>query len=111
MALGPVALVLLAVTVSAALARKRLKRVWRWLHRLNYLLFVVALAHAFKLGFDLKYGAGKTFTQVVALSYASLAAAAVAIQVEHGGRSGREAARAGAACLRLTRARPRPFRG
>jgi DMSO/TMAO reductase YedYZ heme-binding membrane subunit len=80
-ALGPAALALLAVTVSAALARKRLKRAWRWLHRLNYLLFLVALVHAWQLGFDLKYSTDKIFTQVVVLTYTLLAAAATAYRL------------------------------
>lgn len=76
-ALGPTVLVLLAVTVSAALARKQLKRLWRPLHRLNYLLFVIVLVHAWFLGFDFKYSHDKNAMQVVALIYAAIAALAV----------------------------------
>jgi predicted ferric reductase len=81
-ALGPIALVLLAVTVSAALARKQLKRLWRPLHRLNYALFVIVLVHAWFLGFDLKYASDKTAMRVVVLIYAGIAAAALIYRID-----------------------------
>lgn len=77
LALGVVALSLLAITVAAALARKQLKRLWRPLHRLNYLLFMIVLVHAWLLGFDFKYSSDKSAMQVVALLYAAIAALAV----------------------------------
>ena len=52
--LGPVALVLLALAIAAALLRTRLRRYWRWIHRLNYLIFFVVLAHGLVLGADLR---------------------------------------------------------
>ena len=81
MVLGPVALGIAAAAIGAALARRRLKRAWRWLHRLNYLLFIIALTHAWLIGFDLKYGQDKLFMQLVAVVYAVMAAAAVAYRV------------------------------
>ncbi len=80
-ALGPAVLILLAVTVSAALARRRIKRLWRPLHRLNYLLFVVALTHAWLIGFDLKYGQDRIYMQVMTLAYTAIAAAAAAYRL------------------------------
>jgi DMSO/TMAO reductase YedYZ heme-binding membrane subunit len=44
--------VLLALTIGTALERRRLRRSWRWIHRLNYLIFVAVLAHGWVLGFD-----------------------------------------------------------
>lgn len=51
--LGPVVLVLLAWAILAALARRALRRSWRWIHRVNYLVFAVALVHGLILGYDL----------------------------------------------------------
>lgn len=51
--LGPVVLVLLAWAILAALTRRALRRSWRWIHRVNYLIFAVALAHGLILGYDL----------------------------------------------------------
>ncbi len=79
--LGPVALAIAAVAVGAALARRHFKRAWRWLHRLNYPLFIIALIHAWFIGFDLKYSQGRLFMQLVASAYAVIAAAAMVYRV------------------------------
>ncbi len=50
---GPVVLVLLAWAILAAITRRTLRRTWRWIHRVNYLLFAAALAHGLLLGYDL----------------------------------------------------------
>jgi DMSO/TMAO reductase YedYZ heme-binding membrane subunit len=50
---GPAVLALLVVTMVGALYRRRLRRSWRWIHRLNYLLFAAILVHGFVLGYDL----------------------------------------------------------
>jgi hypothetical protein len=54
--LGPLTLFILTVTTTAILLRKYLKREWRMIHRLNYVVFIVALFHAFQLGTDLANG-------------------------------------------------------
>jgi predicted ferric reductase len=70
--LGPVALYILAVTTFTVLFRKFLKKSWRWIHRLNYVVFVVALIHAFQVGSDVAYGG--TFLRVMLYVYTSLVA-------------------------------------
>lgn len=52
--IGPVTPALLAVTVAAALERKRLGSTWRWIHRLNYLIFVAVFLKAVAIGTDFK---------------------------------------------------------
>lgn len=49
---GPVIITLLAVAILAALVRRRLRSAWQWVHRVNYVLFVVILVHGFVLGHD-----------------------------------------------------------
>lgn len=51
--LGPVLLVLLAWAILVALTRRTLRRSWRWIHRVNYVVFAVALIHGLILGYDL----------------------------------------------------------
>lgn len=51
--MGPTVLVVLAVVIATAMARHRLRRAWRWIHRLNYLVFAAILIHALLLGSDL----------------------------------------------------------
>jgi predicted ferric reductase len=70
--LGPLALFVLTFTTTAILLRKHLKRSWRMIHRLNYVVFIVALIHAFKLGIDLQGGG---FLSGVLFFYAALVAA------------------------------------
>ncbi len=50
---GPAALALLAAVIVTALLRTRLKRYWRWVHRLNYVIFAAILVHGLMLGTDL----------------------------------------------------------
>lgn len=50
---GPALLVVLVVTMLTATARRRLRASWRWIHRLNYLVFAAGLIHGLALGFDL----------------------------------------------------------
>jgi hypothetical protein len=52
--LGPTVLALLVLVILTALNRKRLRRAWRWIHRVNYLIFVAVLVHGLSLGFDLR---------------------------------------------------------
>lgn len=51
---GPAALLLLATAIVGALRRRSLRRSWRWIHRLNYLVFAAILVHGLSLGFDLR---------------------------------------------------------
>ncbi|MDY6794945.1 MAG: hypothetical protein SWK76_06660 [Actinomycetota bacterium] len=53
-AVGPAVLVLLAATILTALTRHRLRRTWRWVHRLNYVIFAAVFIHALILGYDLR---------------------------------------------------------
>ena len=49
---GPVALVLLVLTVTTALLSRRFKGSWRLLHLINYPVFVLAVAHGIVIGED-----------------------------------------------------------
>ncbi len=51
---GRVALYLVAAGTLAAVLRKRLALGWRWIHRLNLVGFLMAFAHAWLLGEDLR---------------------------------------------------------
>jgi hypothetical protein len=51
--IGPAALAVLALAVLVALARKKLRLSWRWVHRLNYLVFAAVFVHGSRLGYDL----------------------------------------------------------
>lgn len=70
--LGPVTIYILALTTLAVLARKSLRKIWRHIHRLNYVVFAVAVIHAFQVGTDLRNGA---FLKVTLFVYSALAAA------------------------------------
>lgn len=50
---GPTVLVVLVVIIITALTRTRLRRAWRWVHRLNYVVFAAVLVHGLTLGYDL----------------------------------------------------------
>ena len=50
---GPAVLAVLAAVIATAIARRRLRGVWRWIHRLNYLVFAAILVHGTMLGRDL----------------------------------------------------------
>ncbi len=54
--IGPVVLVVLAGVILTALGRRRLRRSWRWVHRLNYFVFAAILVHGLLLGSDLSGG-------------------------------------------------------
>ena len=49
---GPPALYLVAIGTIGVLLRRRFNRSWRAVHRLNYLAFLLATAHALLLGTD-----------------------------------------------------------
>ena len=50
--LGVVVLIVLVMAMATAVSRRRLQRTWRWIHRLNYLVFAAVLVHGFRLGSD-----------------------------------------------------------
>jgi Kef-type K+ transport system membrane component KefB len=79
---GPVALVLLAVTVFVALDRKRLKHVWRRIHQINYLIFMGVFAKTVVIGTDL--ATGRTYSLVlktVFIIYAVVATLATVVRI------------------------------
>jgi len=51
---GPANLTVLTVIIVTALDRRGLTSVWRWIHRLNYLLFAAALTHASYVGANVR---------------------------------------------------------
>jgi DMSO/TMAO reductase YedYZ heme-binding membrane subunit len=67
--IGPVAVVLLIVVITTALTRRRLRAAWRWIHRLNYVIFVAVLVHGLILGYDLR---GQLFLKVCFAIYAAV---------------------------------------
>jgi len=68
---GPAVLVTLVVVILTALTRKRLRRSWRWIHRLNYLIFAAVLVHGLILGYDLR---NEMFLKVWFALYAAVVA-------------------------------------
>lgn len=54
--IGSGVLALLILTGTVAFLRRDFKASWRWIHRINYLLFGLIFAHAVILGFDFKNG-------------------------------------------------------
>jgi len=73
--IGPVALILLVLTVWVALDRVRLKRVWRFIHQVNYAIFVGIFIKAVIIGSDLKGTSGAQQALMVIFSaYVAIAA-------------------------------------
>ncbi|NPV59622.1 MAG: hypothetical protein HPY75_08165 [Actinobacteria bacterium] len=68
-----------------------MKKWWRSIHRLNYVVFAVALVHAFQVGTDLRDGG---FLAILLYLYAALAAAGLIYRVQFEARA-RLARRAG----------------
>ena len=79
--LGPVALGLLLVATATWVVRRGLRRSWRWIHRLNYLVFVVAVLHGANLGTDLQNGSWLRVWMVVCVVLAVLAFVYGAIRI------------------------------
>lgn len=74
--------VLLAVTVFAALDRKRLPRVWRRIHQINYLIFLAVFMKAVAIGSDVSAPLGYATTLKVLFSiYLAVAAVATALRI------------------------------
>ena len=51
--IGPAVLVVLFAAILTALTRRRMRHTWRWIHRLNYVIFAAVFIQAFILGYDL----------------------------------------------------------
>ena len=79
--LGPVALGLLACTVWVALDRDRLKKAWRAIHQINYVIFVTVYIHALWIGIDLRGSAAANALLVVFSVYVGVAALALLIRL------------------------------
>jgi DMSO/TMAO reductase YedYZ heme-binding membrane subunit len=69
--IGPIVLVVLAAAIATALVRRRMRSTWRWIHRLNYLVFAAVLVHGLILGYDLK---GEVLLKVLFIVYAAIVA-------------------------------------
>ena len=79
---GPAALALLAVTVFIALDRKRLPRVWRRIHQINYVIFIAVFIKAMVIGSDLTGNMGYVIAmKALFILYAVVAALATADRV------------------------------
>ncbi len=80
--LGPITLVLLAVTIFVALDRKRLPHIWRRIHQINYLIFTAVFVKAIVIGSDLTSGkAYAVVLKVVFIVYVFIAALATAARI------------------------------
>jgi DMSO/TMAO reductase YedYZ heme-binding membrane subunit len=75
---GPATLAVLALAILGALARRRMRRTWRWIHRLNYVVFAAALVHGSIVGYDLK---GTLFLKICFWVYAVVVVAGLAYRV------------------------------
>ena len=80
MALGTLALYALIISVSAALMRKKIPRLWRSLHMFNYLVFYLILVHSLRLGSELQDGA----LRYLWLSYAVIVVAGQIYRLREG---------------------------
>ncbi|OFW56106.1 MAG: hypothetical protein A2W01_09625 [Candidatus Solincola sediminis] len=67
--IGPTVLALLVLTMLIAFYRRRFKDSWRWIHRINYLIFGAVFTHAVILGFDVRYG---VFLKIIFGIYAGI---------------------------------------
>ncbi len=76
--IGPVVLVVLTTAIITALTRRRMKSSWRWIHRLNYLVFAAVLVHGLVLGYDL---ANEVLLKVMFIFYAAVVAAGLVYRV------------------------------
>ncbi len=91
--LGPVMLVVLAAAILSALGRRRLRRSWRWIHRLNYAVFAAALVHSFALGRDV---GDTSWLQIVLVVYAAVVAAGLLYRYTGLSRGGKQRSRSSA---------------
>jgi DMSO/TMAO reductase YedYZ heme-binding membrane subunit len=77
-AIGPTVLVVLFLAILTAITRRRIKQMWRWIHRLNYLIFAAIFVHALVLGYDLK---NEVFIKIVFITYAVIVASGLAYRL------------------------------
>jgi predicted heme/steroid binding protein/DMSO/TMAO reductase YedYZ heme-binding membrane subunit len=75
---GPSVLTLLTVVVVTAFTRRKLSGSWRWIHRVNYLLFAAALVHASYLGYNVR---SQMFVRIVFYVYAAAVAASLGYRI------------------------------
>jgi hypothetical protein len=80
--IGPVALGLLVLTIYAALDKKRLPRIWRRIHQINYLIFVAVFVKAVLIGSDLVTADTTSYVmKTLMILYMVIATAATAYRV------------------------------
>jgi peptidoglycan/LPS O-acetylase OafA/YrhL len=80
--LGPIMLGLLVVTVWVALDRVRFKSVWRWIHQINYAIFLAAFIKAVLIGSDFKMtGASAQAVKFLFSTYVALASVALIVRL------------------------------
>ncbi len=80
--IGPVALAVLAVTAYVALDKKRLRRVWRRIHQVNYLIFAALLVKVLLIGSDFTVSLGyATALKAIFITYGAAAAVATALRI------------------------------
>jgi len=80
--IGPIALGALAVTIFVALDKKRLRRVWRRIHQINYLIFVAIFIKAMVIGSDIvTHDATSYVMKTLMIIYVVIAAGATAYRV------------------------------
>jgi hypothetical protein len=65
---GPVAWYLIGIASLVALFRTKLRKLWRPVHWINYVAFLLASAHAFLLGGDFQVPAMKAIPVVLSLA-------------------------------------------
>jgi len=66
--IGPVTLILLALTIWVALDRDRLKKVWRSIHVINYAIFVAVFVKAVLIGTDFTLTTSDSYAVMVLFS-------------------------------------------
>ncbi len=81
--LGPVNLALITLTVSTALLMRLLRKYWRTIHYLNYLIFAIVIFHGLLLGTDTQ---ASWLVKSLFIVYGAIAAAVLAWRVAYGPR-------------------------
>ena len=80
--IGPVTLGLLAITIFAAADKRRLPRIWRRIHQINYLIFAGVFVKALLIGSDLKANnASAIIIKILFIVYAVVASVATGARV------------------------------
>ena len=86
--LGPVNLTLITLTVITALLMRALRKYWRTIHYLNYLIFAIVIFHGLLLGTDT---GASWLVKALFIVYGALAAAVLGWRLAHGPRRHRGA--------------------